>query len=175
VGAPLLVVVNGAPAAGKTTVARAWADARPGALAIDVDAIKEQIDDWREWPIGAGLAARERAVELAAAHLLTGNSVVLSQLYGRVELIEALEVVARSHGARLVELLLVGDREVLRARFEERGGVQAEMAGPLGFDELYDRAQQMPGLRPDTIVIDTTDADEAELLRRVSEATDRHP
>jgi predicted kinase len=172
VGAPQLVVVNGAPAAGKTTVARAWADAHPGALAIDVDAIKEQVDNWRDWPIGAGLAAREHAVELASAHLLTGNSVVISQLYGRVVLIEALEQVSRSHGAQLVELLLTGDREQLRTRFERRGGVQLEMAGPLGFDELYDRAEQMPELRPDTIVIDVAGADEAELLARVRAATD---
>lgn len=111
-------------------------------------------------------------MELAAHHLLTGNSVALSQLYVRVELIEALEPVARSHGARLVEVVLVGDREVLRARFEHRGGVHREMSGPLSFDELCDQAEQLPSLRPGTAIVDVTGADEAEVLRRVTAVTD---
>lgn len=173
VGEPQLVVVNGAPAAGKTTVARAWAEAHPGSLCIDVDEIKLAIDNWRDWPIGAGLAARERAIELATAHLRTGASVVLSQLYGRVELLEDLEAVARETGAEFVEIVLTGDREVLRERFERRGGVQLEMASVLGFDALYDRAEEMPSLRPGTVVIDTADADEADVLRRLIAATTR--
>lgn len=43
-----LVLINGAPGAGKSTLAQALAQDRPMTLALDIDALKHSLGCWAE-------------------------------------------------------------------------------------------------------------------------------
>jgi predicted kinase len=117
----VLVHLNGATAVGKTTVAEVVADARPGALFLDIDSIRVSMPGWREDDESKG---RARAIGFAAAaeHLRNRGDVVLPQLVGRVDVLLQLQQIARDAGAELVEVLLVAPRDVLLRRFRARTG-----------------------------------------------------
>ena len=70
---PRLIVLNGPPAAGKSTLARRYAADHPLTLNLDVDRVRDLIGGWRDDPGAAGLLARSVAVAAARTHLLAGR------------------------------------------------------------------------------------------------------
>lgn len=127
---PILILLNGGPASGKSTLARRWARARPLALALDVDIVRAMLGDWEADPAGAGRAARALALSMARTHLAAGRDVVVPQYLARPDFIDQLDAVASDVGAVFLEVALQVDAEVADRRFRERGA--ADVHGGLG-------------------------------------------
>ncbi|MBE8521638.1 ATP-binding protein [Amycolatopsis sp. H6(2020)] len=136
-----LLLLNGPPASGKSTLARRYAEDHPPALALDVDRIRAMLGGWRESPGEAGLLARDIAVAAARTHLGAGHDVVVPQLVARPGFPERLEALASECGASFHEVVLLPGREVVRRRFAARGSSEIETAAPLTepeLDQAYD-------------------------------------
>ncbi|WP_185277442.1 AAA family ATPase [Leifsonia shinshuensis] len=119
---PRLILINGAPASGKTTLARAWC-ARHAAelpLALDIDALRAMLGGWQDDLHAAGLAARELAVAAISVHLASGRDVMVPQYLRRVEFVERLEATAANCGAVFVETALRIDAATAAERFDRR-------------------------------------------------------
>ncbi|MEN2737736.1 AAA family ATPase [Microbacterium sp. X-17] len=137
---PRLILINGVPASGKTTLARAWcARHAPGLpLALDIDALRAMLGGWHDDLPSAGLAARDLAVAAITAHLASGRDVVVPQYLRRVEFIERLEATAERCGAVFVETALRIDAAVAAERFAGRaaelrsGDIYATLPGEMG-------------------------------------------
>ena len=114
---PRLIVINGPPAAGKSTLARRWAAAHPLAHALDVDAVREQLGDWRADPQAAGRAARDIAAATAEAHLAEGHDVLVPQLLARPEFPDRLATLA---GDGYLEVVLTLPRAESLRRYAQR-------------------------------------------------------
>ena len=119
---PTLLLINGAPGAGKSTLARRWADTRPLSLVLDVDRIRAMLGAWQDDVLAAGQRARRLAVATAWAQLESGGDVVVPQLLARPELVEELDGLATAAGARFVEVVLTASPEDLAARLADRIG-----------------------------------------------------
>jgi predicted kinase len=114
---PRLIVINGPPAAGKSTLARRWAAAHPRTLALDVDAVREQLGDWRADPHAAGRAARDIAAATAESHLAEGHDVLVPQLLARPEFPDRLAALA---GPGYLEVVLTLPRAESLRRYASR-------------------------------------------------------
>jgi predicted kinase len=174
---PLLLLVNGPPAIGKSTLARRWVDDHPLALVVDIDELRVRMGRWDAHPESKQLA-RSLAVALVRSHLASGHDVVVPQLLGRPDFIETLEVVASEEGAAFVEVLLRAPAEVVLARLARR---RAELRTPHPQDEIdpaldgeilattMTSLDRIASTRPQTMVVDATADDPttvyAELLR----------
>lgn len=136
---PRLILLNGVPASGKTTLARDWCErySEQLPLCLDIDSIRSMIGGWRSSLTDAGLLARAIAVAGVAAHLDSDRDVLIPQYLRTGDFIEQLEAVARGHGAVFVEAALIIDAATAARRFEERtrragatevwGGLHADM------------------------------------------------
>ena len=130
--APLLLVIMGLPATGKTTLARTVA-ARLGLVHVSSDVTRKRLaripgTTHRPVAFGRGLytAAMTRrtyaALRLRAARYLRQNrSVVLDATFGRPSERQALDVLARKTRARLLVVKCQADEHLIMERLAERG------------------------------------------------------
>ncbi|MDQ6725014.1 MAG: ATP-binding protein [Actinomycetota bacterium] len=84
-----LVLLNGPPAIGKTTLAARLVADRPLALLLDIDGIRCSMGQWEACDESKSLA-RLLAVQMARVHLSGGHDVVVPQLLAQLPFIEAL-------------------------------------------------------------------------------------
>lgn len=117
-----LVLINGAPASGKSTLAGLLAEERALTLVIDLDSIRGSLGRWAEDPVAAGHTARSLGLAMAEAHLRTGRDVIVPQFLQRVDLVLALAELSRRTGAEFVEVALVSDADEAARRFAARAG-----------------------------------------------------
>jgi len=158
-----LILVNGAPGVGKSTLAGRYVDDHPLALNLDIDSLRCAMGRWETHDESKSLA-RALAVEMARVHLGAGHDVVVPQLVARIEFVEALERAAREAGAEFCEILLratvadtvprVQDR---RAAMEAAAAAHPQRSVDLGSDRIaaiIEELEQVARRRPRTRVID---------------------
>ena len=133
-----LILINGAPGSGKSTIAHAIAQDYAMTLALDIDAIKHALGRWDADLSTSGLQARRLSLRLVAEHLASGYDVVVGQYLARTSFIESLERTAEEAGAQFCEYVLELDAATLaqrlaaRARHPDRPehGVNNRLVGP---------------------------------------------
>jgi predicted kinase len=134
-----LVLVNGPPAGGKSTIAARLVAQRPLALNLDIDVIRALLGDWKVRPADAGIAVRQLALAMAHEHLHSGHDVVVPQFLARGEFIDQLATTTATAGGRFVEIALVLDQDDAIAAFERRS-IQPDTAGHRDAAEAVERA-----------------------------------
>lgn len=177
---PRLVLLNGPPGIGKSTVARRYVADHPLALCLDVDDVRRSLGAWDTDAATSGELARDLAAAMAAAHLGAGHDVVVPQYLGVADFATRLESVAAAAGASFHEIVLMDGKEEALARFAARAGDPASAAhhaeaartagGPEGLPAMYDRLIALVATRHDARVVPTRAGAVEEAYRAVLEA-----
>lgn len=157
-----LVLVNGAPGSGKSTIAQALAQETSMTLAWDIDRVKHSLGRWEDDPSASGLHARRLTLALAGEQLNAGFDCVLGQYLARTPFIEDLERLAERYGARFHELVLDLDAGALAARLADRAAnpdrpehaVNNQLARPSEAAELVRTMESLRRSRPRAIWVD---------------------
>lgn len=172
-----LVLINGAPGSGKSTVTHRLAQDRSLDLALDVDAVKHALGQWDTNMTTAGYHARRLALAIVAAQLDSGHDVYIGQFLARTEFIEQLQSAAESWSATFVEVILIADKGVLRHRLAHRSVhpgrtehlVNASLVSPEDLPALVRAMDEMAAKRPTANLVDASGSLDAtvESVRRV--------
>ena len=137
---PRLIVLNGPPAVGKSTLAQRYLDDHPLTLNVDVDRLRRFVGRWRADPVGAASLVRAFGAAAARAHLVAGYDVVVPHYLGRVEYLQEWESVAGEVGAGYREFVLLESKDRILARFAAR---TAAAADPVHGDQVHLDAQHL--------------------------------
>ena len=109
---PRLVVLNGPPGIGKSTLARRYVEDHPAVVSLEQDALRGSL--------GSHFAARERCVATARDHLMSGHDVIVPQFVADATYLDRLATLADDCGASYVELVLLTSAESAERRFHAR-------------------------------------------------------
>lgn len=118
---PRLIVLNGPPGIGKSTIAQMYVDEHPGVLNLDIDRLTELIGGWRTQRKRIVALGRTAALAMGATHLRSGSDVIVPQLVGRLPELERFEAVARDARAAFCHIVLMDGKTRSAERFVRRG------------------------------------------------------
>jgi predicted kinase len=183
-GIARLILVNGPPASGKSTLARRYVDDHDRAALVEVDALRMTLPNWDK-DEGTRLVARELAGAAVVEHLCAGRDVVMAQYFGRLGYIVLLDDLAREHGAMFVEVILAAGAALAIDRFRarrramiergerhpERDIADADIEAFI-FDAV-DRLTRLPAVRPESRIVPVAlEASEDEIYHRLLSVLD---
>ncbi|MEL7976158.1 AAA family ATPase [Isoptericola sp. F-RaC21] len=166
-GPATLLLLNGPPGVGKSTLAVVLAAGRPGTLVLDVDVVRTLISGD---PAEAAEPARRLALDMARSHLSSGADVVVPQLVARPDQVARFARAAADGGARFSHAMLRASPAIVAARVAADGS-----AHRAGLDDAtraaYDAGLRRVARRGDVAVVDA-DADVADVARRLGRLLD---
>ena len=174
---PRLILINGAPGTGKSTIAHRLAQDRPLDLALDLDVLKHSLGQWDADMTAAGYQARLLALAVIATQLDSGHDVYVGQFLAKTEFIDQLQSAAQRHGATFVEVILTTDAVTLQRRLAQRALrpersehlVNASIVSADDVPSLVHAIDRVARLRPSAKQVDASGEldDTVERVRRV--------
>lgn len=162
---PKLILVNGNPGMGKSTLAERYVNEHPLTLNLDVDLIWHMMGQWQSVLDESHRLKQKHAYALASSHLAEGYDVIVPDLLEAVERPENFERIAKLHGAIFREIVLLSDVDDAIERCKSRarnlgyedgfrpGGVLDTHGRELRLTEMHHNMLAVTALRPQTIQI----------------------
>ena len=159
----LLILLNGPPGIGKSTLSALYVERHPGTLNLDIDGLHRLVGGWEDTWGRTHDILRPIALAMASAHLAGGRDVIVPQYLGALKSIVAFEDVARAQAAEVREIVLLDDKAQSIRRFHRRQddspwGVHnralvARHGGSAMLAAMYDQLLEVVGLRTSAVVI----------------------
>ncbi len=126
-----LIVLNGFAASGKTTIAKKYIAEHSMAMALEADAIVDNIGDWHNHQEEVRQLTFELTKAMLRAYLPSGHDVVLPYLVTNAEEVQEFESIAQACNADYYEVVLHNERTDAIARLLKRGKWGEETSPPL--------------------------------------------
>ena len=155
-----LIILNGPPGVGKSTIAKRLHAEMPMSLLIEGDEWRRQISQWQEHREASHDLVYAIKVAATDVALKMGSNVIVEKaIFGNDAAIDALIASARAHNADAYEFILNADKETILARADARGYRPGSTFTPERAPILWQKAQDLIARRPHAIVIDTSHLD----------------
>lgn len=150
---PKLILLNGNPGMGKSTLAQRYVDDHPMALNLDIDKLWHMMGKWQSNMPQSEIQKYRLASSVAKTHLLEGHSVIVPDLIQKVEYYLDFQVIAEDSGAKLHEVVLLSSVHDAIQRCKKRAINMGYVDGfrPGGVLDLGGREEMLAAMHSDML------------------------
>ena len=166
-----LIILNGPPGVGKSTVAGRLHQEIPSSVLIDVDEIRRMtMPDWRERRKESLSLAFECAADAVEDGLRGGHDVIIEKAIFDAPVIDSFVEIGKKYQAEVYEFLLFADKTTVLRRADERGYNPGGLLTPERAEELWEKSDKLRPERTNAFVVDTTLLTVEEVFNSVKKA-----
>ncbi len=183
---PILIVLNGPLAIGKSTLAKKIAANNPMTYRLDIDELRINFGSWRDYRKESGNLSWSLGMQVASTALSAGHDVVCPQIIKLDSQIQLLESTTKQTGASLCEIMLTTGKDDAIARYIERGkangwpmgynpkGLIGRSGGIKHVEDMYDDMQTLASTRVNFHTIKSVTNDVAGTYEKIMEIVEKH-
>jgi predicted kinase len=160
-----LIILNGPPGVGKSTVAMRLQKELQSSVLVDIDELRRTtMPDYRERREESLRLAYEIAANTIGDNLKSGHDVIIDKAISDEDTIESFIEIGKKHAAEVYEFLLFADKDTVQKRADGRGYRPGGLLPPERVGELWEKADALRQKRSEAIVIDTAQKDIDQVL-----------
>jgi predicted kinase len=164
-----LVILNGPPGVGKSTIATRLHKNLPASVLIDVDELRRTIPNYRERREESLREAYKLTTKAITENLALGHDVIIDKAVSYSYTLDSFIEAGRNSGAQVYELLLIADKATVERRAADRGFKEGGLLTLQRVGELWEMANALRAQRTNAVVIDTTDLNPEEAYQKVKD------
>lgn len=168
-----LVILNGPPGVGKSTIAARLQKELTSSVVIDIDELRRTtMPDYRERREESLRLSYELAANVIEDNLKNGHDVIIDKAVSHSDTLDLFIEVGKKNGAEVYEFLLFADKATVQKRADERGYRPRSLLTSECVGESWEKADVLRQKRTQAIVIDTEHKDIGQVfdsIRRILE------
>jgi predicted kinase len=164
-----LIILNGSPGTGKSTIAEKLHAGMPMSLLVELDAWRRFISGYRENRKESLNLSFQHALSAIEVSLNAGHDAIVNRVILDSKTLDTLHELGKRCGAEVYEFMFFADKETIIQRVTERGYTPGGLLTPGKTEELWERSDKFKNERMNAVLIDTRALDLDEVYKKVKE------
>ncbi len=164
-----LILINGPPGVGKSTVAEKLHKAIPLSYLLEIDALRRNIANYREQVKESGELSYDVSTAIVEACFNAGSDVIIDKAISDIEVIDSFFQVAKKYNANIYEFILNASKELVIKRAENRGYRVGGLLTSEKVERWWEDTQEYIKKRPQAIVVDTETLSQEEVYKYITD------
>lgn len=162
-----LIIINGPPGVGKSTVAEKLHKAVSLSYLLEIDALRRNISNYREQVKESRELSYYVSLAIVEACFSAGSDVIIDKAISNSTVMDRFFQVAKKYNANTYEFILNASKELVVKRAENRGYRTGGLLTPEKVERWWEDTQEYIKKRPLAIVVNTETLSQNEVYKYI--------
>lgn len=160
-----LIIINGPPGVGKSTVAKEIHKTLPLSFLLEIDEQRRYVSHYREFSKESRDISYIVSRAIVEACLDSGQSVIIDKAMSDTEVVDGFIQIAKKYNVTIYEFVLNASKELVMKRAEERGYREGGLLTPEKVEKFWKDTQEYLMKKTGAVEINTQNLNKEDVLQ----------